>query len=327
MADNDGELNADKHIAQFFLDRSKKGDLVIISRWYDGVHIGPIRWRIMKDLVKEVLDRRDQPEHVTDQSSSGLHKIQVPNTAAGLHKTGLHKVHSPSRNEHQRDGNIKPNLLLLSDSTMDKQVSTEGIQIPTLKNCINAVSHPKAPRTSLVVGTGANDVDKSTPDHHRDQLVQLADKLHENYPTSKVYMLAIPPGTDSDRNIKVRQFNKVIEEVCREHQFIFLDTFTLLETKCADPKHPSPEGKKLLTKVISSVGQGNALGMVRKLTEDALLERQTSYADTLKPRTSTSENPQPIQTIVGLGSDQSAKQGAVPCSAASTLQQAPTTPV
>ncbi len=306
LADNDGEHNADSKLAELFLSRSKKEDLVIITRWYDGKHIGPVRWRIMKNVMREVLEKRDAPKAGTPQSAAGLHKVQLPNKGAGIHK-----VQIPERRDAQRLDDNRSSLLLLADSTVDKQKSTKGTLVsnyraPTLRHCITAVSYPKLPRNQIVTGVGANDVDKLSVSEFKEQLGEFGDKLHENYPSTRVYMMAIPPGTDEDRNIVVCQFNKAMEVFCREHRFTFLDTYLMLEYKCADRKHPNEDGRLLITKVISSCIQGNALGMIKKLTDDELRSRQTSYADAL--RSGPGSNNQHIETIITQGISQDARR-------------------
>ncbi len=300
LADNDGEHNADSKLAEIFLNHSKKGDIIIITRWYDGKHIGPVRWRIMKNVMREVLEKRDGPRSETSQSATGLHKVQLPAKTAGIHKVEL-----PERKDSERYDNSRSSLLLLTDSTVDKHKSTKGTLVsnyraPTLRTCITAVSYPKIPRTQIVTGVGANDVEKLTLTQFKEQLIELGDKLHENYPSTRVYMMAIPPGTDKDRNLIVTQFNKAMEEFCREHRFTFLDTYVMLERKCADRKHPSEDGKQLISKLISACIQGNALGMLKKLTADEMLSRQSSYAEVLK---SGADNRQ-IETIITQGVSQ-----------------------
>ena len=82
LADNSGKKNADSNLAKFFLEHSKSGDLLVLSRWYGGKHVGPVRWKIMKNLMLEVFAKRDpsvlKPVTLKNTKSAGLHKVQIP---------------------------------------------------------------------------------------------------------------------------------------------------------------------------------------------------------------------------------------------------------
>ncbi len=215
-------------------------------------------------------------------------------------------------------------MLLLTDSTVGNVKSTResvvsNYRASTVRACINAASYPKVPRNCIVTGTGTNDVDNMTPAEFKEQLEELAEKFHENYPSSRIYMLAIPPGTDCDRNVTICQFNRAIDEVCREHRFIFLNTYTMLERKCVDRKHPTDEGKQLIHKVIYSCIQNTAAAMVHKLTQDELKSRQVSYANILRSKPAadaqhvdTSPDARHIETVITQGGIQATRRKETP---------------
>eukprot|EP00924_Labyrinthula_sp_SR-Ha-C_P003892 snap_masked-scaffold_3-processed-gene-7.34-mRNA-1 protein AED:0.45 eAED:0.45 QI:0/-1/0/1/-1/1/1/0/79 len=57
VADNsdDGEAKAGSNLAELLEKLKVKNLLVVVSRWYGGIHLGPSRFKIIKKVAKEIV--------------------------------------------------------------------------------------------------------------------------------------------------------------------------------------------------------------------------------------------------------------------------------
>jgi putative IMPACT (imprinted ancient) family translation regulator len=55
--DDDGEDAAGGRLAMLLDVRDEDGVLVVVSRWYGGIHLGPRRFAVIANVARELLDK------------------------------------------------------------------------------------------------------------------------------------------------------------------------------------------------------------------------------------------------------------------------------
>ncbi len=63
--DDDGEDGAGKRLAQLLEMRKEDGVLVMVSRWYGGVHLGPKRFAHITNVARDFLTECHEKELLT----------------------------------------------------------------------------------------------------------------------------------------------------------------------------------------------------------------------------------------------------------------------
>jgi hypothetical protein len=89
-SDDDGESGAGRHILSQLREAKAENVLVVMTRWYGGVMLGPRRWTIMTSVVRDALAQRLRvaPEKVITQPREALWGLDLEGMKDGSRKPG-----------------------------------------------------------------------------------------------------------------------------------------------------------------------------------------------------------------------------------------------
>ena len=59
--DDDGEHGAGTKLAHLLQIRNEDGVLLVVSRWFGGIHLGPKRFAHISNVARDLLSRRTNP--------------------------------------------------------------------------------------------------------------------------------------------------------------------------------------------------------------------------------------------------------------------------
>ena len=60
--DNDGETAAGSRLAHLLQTKGCENVIVVVSRWFGGVHLGPQRFKLINNVARYVLDRLEKEQ-------------------------------------------------------------------------------------------------------------------------------------------------------------------------------------------------------------------------------------------------------------------------
>lgn len=68
---DDGETGGGRHLLRILQDASTFGILLVCTRWYGGIMLGPDRWKLMSEVCREALSQRLRVAGIINVSSGG----------------------------------------------------------------------------------------------------------------------------------------------------------------------------------------------------------------------------------------------------------------
>ena len=69
---DDGEQGCGKFMLQIMREADITNSLVVLTRWYGGIMLGPDRWRIMRECVSEAMSSQRRVSHLSGEALWGL---------------------------------------------------------------------------------------------------------------------------------------------------------------------------------------------------------------------------------------------------------------
>ncbi|RFU35378.1 hypothetical protein B7463_g976, partial [Scytalidium lignicola] len=81
--DDDGEKGGGSHLLELLRSNGTSGILIVVTRWYGGVMLGPDRWRLMTQVARDALSQRLRVTGIIGQESLwGLDLESMRSTSA-----------------------------------------------------------------------------------------------------------------------------------------------------------------------------------------------------------------------------------------------------
>ncbi|MEI7533244.1 MAG: GDSL-type esterase/lipase family protein [Verrucomicrobiae bacterium] len=112
-----------------------------------------------------------------------------------------------------------------------------GCQLADVYEYADRIVIPYAPR-EVVIYAGGNDISSGkSPELVFGDFVALMTKLHTVLPAAKLVFISCPPSPKRwEQTGKIKEVNGLIADYCRDHQFVFVDTFSLMLGADGQPK-------------------------------------------------------------------------------------------
>ena len=112
-----------------------------------------------------------------------------------------------------------------------------GCQLADVYDYADRIVIPYAPR-EVVIYAGGNDISSGkSPELVFGDFVALMTKLHAALPAAKLVFISCPPSPKRwAQTDKIKKVNGLIADYCRDHQFVFVDTFSLMLGADGQPK-------------------------------------------------------------------------------------------
>ena len=112
-----------------------------------------------------------------------------------------------------------------------------GSELADSVNFAERIILPYEPR-EVVIYAGANDLaNGKSPEIAFGDFVALYGKIHEHLPNTKVVFIATAPNPSRWKIVdKMRKFNALVEDYCRQRDVIFVDVFSLMLGPDGKPK-------------------------------------------------------------------------------------------
>lgn len=91
ICDDDGENGGGKHVLKLLQDTNIDGVLLVLTRWYGGVFLGPDRWRIMSEVCRDALSQRLRVSSFSGEALWGLDLEAAKSSGSSVTGMPIHK--------------------------------------------------------------------------------------------------------------------------------------------------------------------------------------------------------------------------------------------
>ena len=237
---------------------------VVVSRWYDGTHIGPVRFTIMKECALEAMS------HITGVAKKHEPTFTVVHDNEWTRVGRKGKKINKTRPEHP--ANVTPisvtkKCLLICSSIGDHlrvpQIARTDIEYTTkirslkIDEAKNAILQTEEKYQHIVLMVGSNDLQSMKGpwdiDNVKANYKALVHAAKESQPTGCIHVVELIPRHNIHSNI-ITGFNRYLSQLTAQENIKFVPTFGLFangeDLYKNDRIHPNMRGTSTLAAAI-----------------------------------------------------------------------------
>ena len=213
--DDDGEHGAGEHMCDLLRDCNLHNIVLIVSRWYDGAHIGPIRHQLMRDCATEAIDGISFTR-ISDEEWSLVKRRKGRTIRATNQRAEIPRSKSILLLTSSVGQNLRPQSLAKADINQTSKYRT--LTISQVKAVMSDLDE-RCSYAHVVIMVGSNDLaDMTSPcelQSVQDNYTDMVNIVREKQPSATIHIIQLLPRKDVhiDRIIRFNNFLSSIQGV------------------------------------------------------------------------------------------------------------------